>query len=420
MLDLGQLDHDIRALSNGDDACRRQAIHSLKDHGEQEWATAPREAIRSLVEWLQNQLASGTKRASSRQEVVTILGKMGRRAEPALPQLIDLLKEGVPDGIRETAATALGKIGNEVAVDPLLTVLLKCRATLAVRVVRALGDLGCAGHKVRTALVDLWLSATHSQTSQLQIAIALCELKIDAEGLLRILTSTLVTHKEASLRRSAAEALAWCSEHQLDVVPALLAAALSDTDETVRQVAEAGLARLHLSHEKAVQVCSKQLKESSYAETALRNSGRLAVSVLAKALGTRDPAIQEKAARTLGRLGESATEAIPAFIKALHDKDLDVRLAAAKGLWNITKNAEVVVPALVELLENARAIPLDGSEARRRYLQTVIEALRRMGPPAKGAIPALIARTKDSNRHISESAVSALREIAPDVVIKAR
>jgi HEAT repeat protein len=237
--------------------------------------------------------------------VVTILSKMGPRAEQAIPQLIELLREGVPDGIRRTAATALGKIGREarVAVDPLVNVLLYCRASLAVHVVRALGDIGCADQRVRTALVDLWLSPKQSENSRVQVAIVLCKLRIDARGLVRVLTSTLVTNNAASLRRSAAEALAWCSENEPDVVPALLTAALNDKDEKVRQVAEAGLAQLHLSREKAIHLCLKQLKDSCYAETALRNSGQLAVSALIKALGTKESATREKAARTLGGLG---------------------------------------------------------------------------------------------------------------------
>ena len=53
-----------------------------------------------------------------------------------------------------------------------------------------------------------------------------------------------------------------------------------------------------------------------------------------------------------------------------------------------------------------------------RYLQTVIEALWRIGPPAKAAVPALTHKAKDKNRLVSETAVSALKEIAPAVAIK--
>jgi HEAT repeat protein len=328
-----------------------------------------------------------------------------------------LLKAGIPDGVREAAATALGKIGKKArgAVDQLINVLLQCRPTLAAQVVRALGDIGCTDQCVRSALVNLWLAPAQSPNSHVQVAIALCKLKTDAKGLVRFLTSTLVANQDASLRKSAAEGLAWCTKNEIDVVPALLTAALNDKDEAVRQLAEAGLAQLRLSHKKAIHLCSMQLKDSSYAETALRNGGPLAVQALIEALGTQQSAIREKAARTLGCLGEMAAEAVPALTTALHDKDLDVRLAAAKGLWNISKNAEVVAPVLVDLLEEKRAAASDASESRRRYFQTVIEALWRIGPLAKAAIPILNDLTKDPNRHISESALNALKRIAPAV-----
>jgi hypothetical protein len=98
---------------------------------------------------------------------------------------------------------------------------------------------------------------------------------------------------------------------------------------------------------------------------------------------------------------------------------MEVRLAAAKSLWNITKKPELIVPVLIDLLEAKWSTALDATEARRRFLQTVIEALRRVGPPAKAAVPALTSKSKDKNRLISESAICALREIAPAVAEKA-
>jgi HEAT repeat protein len=169
-----------------------------------------------------------------------------------------------------------------------------------------------------------------------------------------------------------------------------------------------------LSHEKAIRLCSRRLEDSSYAEAALRKSGRLAVPALIEALGTEVPATRVKAARTLGCLGEVAGEAAPALTTALHDNDPDVRLAAAKGLWNVTKTADVV-PALVELLEVKGAPDPEASETRRRLLQTVMEALGRIGPPAAAAASALTAMTKDNSRHIRESALVALGKIVPAV-----
>ena len=136
-----------------------------------------------------------------------------------------------------------------------------------------------------------------------------------------------------------------------------------------------------------------------------------------EALGTEDAITQQKAARTLGSLGEVAAEAVPALTRAVHGRDPNVRLAAAKSMWNITKNAKVVVPVLVDLLAPTGAT--DTSETRRQYIQTVIEALWRIGPPAQAAVPALLVKTKDKNRLISESAVKALQKITPTVANKA-
>jgi len=413
MLDLGQLQHHIQALDKGDEPSRRQAIQSMKLHKEQDWAVVPTHVTHALVTLLQTQLANGLKQPSNRQDVATILGNMGPLSEPAIPQLIELLQAGNADALCEAAAIALGKIGKEakVAVDQLIILLSNRRPTLVVQVVRALSDIGCADRRVQTALVNLWLSSGESQKSQVQVAIALCKLKIAATGLLTFLTSALVTSQDASLRRSAAEALAWCSKKEANVVPALLTAAVHDKDEEVRQTAEAGLVQLRLSHEEAMRLCAKQLMESPYAEAALRHSGQAAVPALMEALGTQESTTLEKAARVLGCFGELAVEAAPALTSTLRNRDLNVRLAAAKGLWNITKKADIVIPVLADLLEDKWAAAFEPGEARRRFLQSVIESLGRIGPPAKAAIPALTAKTKDKNRLINASALNALKEI---------
>ena len=421
MLDIRQLHQHITELENGDDAVKRQALLSWRHHNEQEWGTAPIEVRGGVIEALKAHLLHGTKQPSAQKDVATILGNMGPLSKSAVPQLIELLHESVPDLVREAAATALGKIGKEakVAVDQLVQLLEKSRPALTAQVIRALGNMGFANGTVRSVLVNLWLSPLPVQGAKAQVAIALCKLHIPAENLLATVTRTLVTSQDVGLRKAAAEALSWCSKSEIDVVPALLTASLSDTNEEVRQVAQAGLDQLRLSNEKAIHLCSGQLGDSFYAETALRKSGEPAVPALIKALGTDDPAIRLKAARTLGCLGEVAAEAAPALTAALQDDNLEVRLAAVKGLWNINKTADDVVPTLVGLLEGQGAADLEDAETRRRFLQTVMEALRRIVPPATAAGPALTALANDSNRLIRESALLTLEKIAPPVAKKA-
>jgi HEAT repeat protein len=340
---------------------------------------------------------------------------MGPLSKSAVPQLIDWLAEGVPDLVREAAASALGKIGKaaRAAVDRLVQLLADSRPALSAQAARALGGIGCADSRVRSGLVHRWRSPLQLRSDDAQVAIALCKLHIAAPNLLGAVTRTLVVSDEVRLRKAAAEALAWCGKNETDVVPALLTAALSDSNEEVRQAAQAGLDHLRLSHENAVRLCSRQLGDSAYAEAALRKSGLPAIPALVEALGAEEPATRVKAARTLGSLGEAA--AAPALTAALQDDDPDVRLAAAKALWRVSKAADEVVPALIELLEGRRAAVGEDSESRRRFLQTVMEALGRIGPPATAAVPALTTVAKDTNRHIRESAAVALQQIRPAV-----
>jgi HEAT repeat protein len=340
---------------------------------------------------------------------------VGPLSRSALPQLIELLHEGVPDPVREAAVIALGKIGQEAkgAVGHLVELLAKARPALCAQGIRALGNIGCADDRVRSVLVSRWTSSLQLHGGKAEVAIALCKLRIAAPNLLGTIIATLVANQDAGLRKAAAEALAWCSKNGTDVVPALLRASLGDPNEEVRRMAQAGLDRMRLSPEKAIQLCSGQLGESSHAEAALRKVGQLAVPALVEALGAEKAATRVKAARTLGCLGEVAAAATPALTAALHDDDLDVRLAAVKGLWNITNTVGLVVPALIELLEGEGLADPEAGDSRRRFLQTVMEALGRIGPPAAAAESALLAMTKDDNRHIRETALVTLRQIAP-------
>jgi HEAT repeat protein len=247
----------------------------------------------------------------------------------------------------------------------------------------------------------------------MHVAVALCKLRIGAERLLEFLTNVLVANGDASLRKSAAAALAWCGKREADVVPALLAATLADTRDDVRAAAQTGLDRMGLLPEDVIRLCVSQLETSSIAETALTKRGPQAVPALIDALGQEGVTTRAKAARIVGCLGEAAAEAVPALTAALQDSNPEIRLAAAKSLWNVTQEVDLVVPTLVRLLGQVPAGHRKERESRRRFLQTVIEALQRIGPHAKAAVPALVEKTEDGDRLVGESARYALSKIVP-------
>jgi HEAT repeat protein len=423
MVNLRQLQRQIQSLNNGDVNSRREAIRALTQYEREDWAEVPAQTVRPLIVSLQRQLSQGKQGVDPialptfRQEVATILGKIGPGSEVAVPDLVTLLEAGVADGVREAAATALGRIGPEArrAVGDLLGVLTpECRVSLAACVAGALGEIGCADQRVRSALMNLWMLPIRCDNSRSQVAIALCKLRLEAPGLIDTLAGTLAGQAKVGARQTAAEALSWCGKDTIGVVPALLAA-LYDEDEQVRKTAEAGLSRLRLSQAKAIQICCQQLGDCPLAQAALKKSGALAVEPLIEVLKSKKAPLREKAAQTLGSLKEIAAPAAAALTAALNDKDWSVRLAVAKALWNVTKQAEVVVPTLVNLLKRnglpSAADTADTAELRRTSLQTVIEALTRIGPLAKPALPALVARTRDENRLVRESASRAVRAI---------
>jgi HEAT repeat protein len=422
MPELAKIQRTIQALAKSDDALRREAIQFLKELDEHEWSAVPRKVVPTLVESLQQLLVTEKKLPPLRHDILAVLGKIGPLAAPAIPQLIELLADGNADGIREAAAAALGRMGRDAraALDPLIEILPRCRPTLAVQVIRSIAAIDCEDERTRTALTDLWYSPALPQNTQVQVAIALCQLGLDFGGVVKFLIGTATGNPEAPMRRATVAALACCNRNETDVVPALMRAAAIDKDEEVRRCADASLTSLRLTRAKAAQICAKQLAVSAHAESALKHGGEAAVPALIEALATHDVAIREKAARILGCLGEVGRPAIPALTHALRDKDLTLRLAAAKSLWNITQDAALVTPVLVSLLGETWPAGPDADESRRRYLQTVMEALWRIGPPAEAAVPALLAKCKDKNRLISESAQSALRVIAPAAANKVR
>ena len=421
MLSVIELRQYILTLGTSDDAAKRIALNSLRLQDKSDWAATPLAAAHSLVGTLMTQLLKEAKQPYLQKDIVTVLGNIGALSKPALPRLIELLHNDITDSVREAAAIALGKMGKaaKAAVGPLVKLLGHLPTPpVATQAVRALGAIGSSLGEVRTSLSNLWTPSPQLHTLTAPVAIALCKLRIPAPNLLQTLTTTLVANPNASLRKAAAEALAFCGKNEPDVLPALLTANLSDAAEEVRQVAQAGLDQMRLSHEKAVYLCTKQLGVSSYAEAALRACGPLAVPALIEALCAEKAATRLRAARTLGCLGENAAAAAPVLARALHDKDLDVRLTVAKSLWSITKASGDVVPALAGMLQVKWSAVLAESETRRRFLQTVMEALTRIGTPAQAAVAALTALTRDNNRHIREAALVALQKIAPHAATK--
>jgi HEAT repeat protein len=170
----------------------------------------------------------------------------------------------------------------------------------------------------------------------------------------------------------------------------------------------------------------------------LKEGGRAAVPVLADVLRTSDNAeARWKAADLLGRLGPATHEspaALSSLTAALKDDNAHVRAVAATALASIGPAGPDAFPVLQEMLSTPESLPAlralarygadaapaigkilallqhkDDSEIRWNAART----LAKIGPPAKEAVPNLIAALTDSDALVREHAAEALGDIGP-------
>jgi HEAT repeat protein len=235
-------------------------------------------------------------------------------------------------------------------------------------------------------------------------------------------------------------------------VPVLLKL-LRDTD--AGQNAASALLAIDPDNKEAVEVAAAGLSvgDADHRANAARvlsvfgTKARAAVPALARALGDREPLVRVLAAEALGKVGAGDRRAVAALAQALRDPERLVRLQAAISLADADPHHPACVPALasgladLQLLAYLKALgpaarevfaPLltghvgTGSfqavrstvsdlEMIRRWnsheRECVAQALGRIGPPAKAAVPALRAALRAPHATLREDAAQALEKI---------
>jgi HEAT repeat protein len=121
---------------------------------------------------------------------------------------------------------------------------------------------------------------------------------------------------------------------------------------------------------------------------------------LISALRSEDRDVRDRAFKALHKIGDPSS--VPGLIEAL--KDEDFRKTAAKDIRKIGPEAKAAVPALSEVLKDKNI--LVRTEAAR--------ALGQIGSEAKAAVPALVEALKDEYAIIRLLAADALGKIGPE------
>lgn len=113
------------------------------------------------------------------------------------------------------------------------------------------------------------------------------------------------------------------------------------------------------------------------------------------------PDIRAKAARSLGKLGWLARDALPQLANALADADGGVREAAAQAVGQMGPDA---LPQLVKMLGHPD-----------KYVRrNAVWALGKLGPMARAAVPDLAAALKDADPRTAAGAAQALGNVGDD------
>jgi len=132
-----------------------------------------------------------------------------------------------------------------------------------------------------------------------------------------------------------------------------------------------------------------------------------AVPALIKVLGSKDDiTIRASAASSLAAFGLDALPAVPMLVKAARSDESELQEAA---LWTVARLPGITggggaYELFIELLA-------DPESSHRSF---GVQAMRGMGPHARGSASLLLALTADESRYIRSLSLEALQKVAPD------
>lgn len=343
------LPHILKAFPG--DAAMAETIRDVFDPEELQ-GTAP-ESVPVLV------VALGHEEEATRHWAAEFLQVFGREARPAVPSLIDALRDG-SKRVQLAAITALAAVGPD------------------------------AGEAV-PALLKLIKTSPSQGTLRVTADLAL---DVVGEGNLAAFIQVLEDEEEpAEVKSCAAAYLGFLGPRSRAAVPALVAL-LDDDSEQLRWDVAVALGGIGEEAAGAVPALTRELESRSleFRREIVITLGRIgpaaeaAVPRLAVLLeGSPDRELRRLAAATLGWIGSRAEDAVPVLIAALRDESTDVRESAAVALGKIGPRASPAVPALTKALrDESRGV---------RYGAAM--SLRGLGTAAVAALGALTEALRD-------------------------
>lgn len=381
-------------------------------------------------------LALKHERLAVRVFALEAIGELGESATAARPAILEYLREEADPEAIAPVIRVLGKVSPTAASDASLLASLIKSKTAAARIFAA-ERLVAIGGEARPATVALTEALRDNDPAVKKAAvIALGNIGPEAAIARPALNALLLRAPEAEMRRTVAEAL-----FKIGPDISTLAAwikALRDEDGVVSSTAMkvlAGSDSLRNEHAPALIDLLKSDKRALRQQAALllgnmKVADKAVVSALADALRDSEKPVRMEAARALGKLGSSAWSAAGSLAEALKDKEPEVRKTAMTSLGEIGPDAWGAVPVLIASLKNAElhdgavaTLVKVGKGAVSDLLRSLVNSrdtkdrvelitiLRRIGPDAKDALPALKKIGSDDN-------IASVRKAANDAVLQ--
>jgi HEAT repeat protein len=316
------------------------------------------------------------------EEAAAAIGNVGPSAKDAVPSLLEFVGPG--EFGNRSVARALGQIGPAAgaAIPKLKEVLSR--------------DYGAKGPNGQNVEIE------HTAHARIQAALALW--RIDRQATAIPILSAMVEDKEERFRGNlfhvrafAAWAIGEIGPEAAATVP-VLTKLLEDDNDSVQTAAAFALGRMGPKAASAVPALAATLTSGKW-------SG--------------------ETVEALGRIGPAARSAMPALI-ALSKKGYP-GLTIGEAMWLVGGRADLAVPALVGALQADRAgagssTVIGGYReivAGARMRKRAADALARMGPAAKPAVPALTVALADQFLTVRQAAAEALKKIDPEAATKA-
>ncbi len=371
--------------------------------------------------------------ATKRAYAAGALGRMGKEAHAAIPDLIKAMKHE-DLSVREEAAYALAQIGTKES----LVELSKQNTDEAVAAFLSLLESETPGVRRAAALLLGNMGAIEAIEPLREIVknkdenVDLRKISIEALGKLGDRKSlpafrSLLSEKDFAV--SAAKALGSLGANAKRAVPDLIQALKGD-DLELKIVATWALGRIGVKAKAAFAAVEEGLYSG---DTKLIEASTLAllmidpdkaydsfkeigeqatymVPILEGCMKEKDKAIAKSCVRSLALFGPAAKTAVPALMEALNSKDAGLRLAAAHALGMVGPEALEAGSLLFELIT---------SDPDKTVRASAVWAISKIGMTYAKCVPALLTALSDQSNSIRADAEQALGQIDKAMLIPA-